>query len=207
VDKCIADGWVGPRSLLFRVAVLGIAVHLAALSSHAGDMLFAENFDSLTPGDVHNQNAWVSEPTTNAQIQSAIKFAGAQAASIGSNGWIRQEFNDATATNVWVDFRAYVDWPASAAVPYLDTLDGGGFYVGSNGVVHVWSNTTWVSTSTTVPENVWRRFTVNIDYASSNWALYVASDVPNALSAPVATGLPFNPSATNDHLTRLTFEN
>jgi len=189
------------------VAIAALAIAMAAPCSRAGDILFAENFDSLTPGNVHNQNSWVSEPTTNAQVQSAIKFAGAQAASIGTNGWVRRQFSDATATNVWVDFRAYVDWPDSAATPYLDTLDGGGFYVASNGVLHVWSNTAWVSTSTTVPENVWHRFSVNIDYASSNWALYVANDVPGALSSPVATGLPFSPTATNDYLTRVTFEN
>ncbi len=188
------------------VALIALSLLWLVTGSHAGEVLLVDNFDQLTPGDLNGQNGWQSEPSNNVQVQSAIAFSAGQAVRVDEGGLVQRAFTDDAATNVWVDFRAYIDWPEESGGPTLDSRDGGGFYIAQYGVLRVWSNTTWVSTSTVVPEGVWHRFTLHMDYASSSWALYVANDVPNALSVPVATGLPFSPTATNTFLTDLMFE-
>ena len=189
--------------------VLHLLVLLGLLcgGAYGAGELFTEDFDTRTLGDLHNQNAWLADPPTNALVQSDQAFGGSQAAEVSTNTTLWRTFSDTTATNVWVDFYTQVSWQDVSTPPSLEQGDAGGFSVGSDGVVHVRSNTVWLATSTVIPENSWRRFTVNIDYATSNWALYVASDVPNALSTPVATGLQFDPSSTNDYLTRFAFDN
>lgn len=189
--------------------VVGCAISLliSALGSHAGELIFTEDFDSHDTGDLDGQNEWSGSPTNTPQVQTNIAFAGSQAVSIATNAMAWRTFADPTATNIWVDFFMRAEWPSSGTEPSLDAFDAGGFYIGLDGAVRVSSNSTWVTTSTDIPANEWRRFTANIDYATSSWSLYVASEVPNTLSSPVATGLRFNPTATNSHLTQIVFEN
>ena len=180
----------GPVALLCGLVLL-VGVCLA------DNTFFTEDFDDRTTGVLHNQNEWAAHRQNDAQVQTATKFAGAKAALVATNAVVWHNFSDDTATNVWIDFYAYVTHPADNSAPSLDGSVAGAFFVGTNGVIHALSNTTWVTTGTTVPSNTWRRFTVNLDYSKSDWSLYIASDVPNALSSAVATNLKFTSSSTN----------
>ena len=185
----------------------GGALTLLAGVCFAQTTFFSEDFDERTTGVLHNQNAWAAHRQNDAQVQSATRFAGTQAALVATNAVVWHNFSDATATNVWIDFYAYVTHPTDDSAPDLNGSVAGAFFVGTHGVIHALSNTTWVTMATTVPSNTWRRFTVNLDYNSSDWSLYVASDVPNALSSVVATNLKFTSSSTNTYFKRFRMKN
>ncbi|MBT3295997.1 MAG: hypothetical protein HN919_01465 [Verrucomicrobia bacterium] len=183
----------------WRVGSVALVCALALLAgvSLADKTFFTEDFDTRATGLLHNQNEWVAHRQNDAQVQAATKYAGSKAALVATNAVVWRNFSDTTATNVWIDFYAYVTHPTDNSAPSLDGSVAGAFFVGTNGVIHALSNTTWVATATTVRSNSWRRFTVNLDYATSNWALHVASDIPNAIASVVATNLKFSSSSTN----------
>jgi hypothetical protein len=186
--------------------LVGVATALAQ-GALAQAPLFTETFDDRAEGVLHNQNSWNAQQQNDAQVQADQKYAGTQAGLIATNTVVWRHFNDDTATNVWVDFYAYVTYPADASAPSLNGSVAGAFYIDDGGEIHAKSNATWVATGTTVPENTWRRFSVNLDYAASNWMLYVAGDQPNALATAVATNLAFTSSATNRYFRRFRVKN
>jgi hypothetical protein len=66
------------------------------------------------------------------------------------------------------------------------------FFIDAQGQIVVRSNSVWVTNAAvTVSNNVWRRFTMNLDYRSRTWALYTADGTTNKLVTKVADGLGF----------------
>ena len=112
-----------------------------------------------------------------------------------------------TATNVWIDFYARVPHPTNSTPPVISTNAVAAFYVAGDGSVRAISNNTWVTLNYTVPSNTWYRFTVNLDYTTSNWSIHAADSVPNALATTVATNLKFQATATNTYFHRFRIKN
>ncbi len=188
-------------------AVCIFALLLCASYVSAQAPYFTETFEDVSVGVLHNQDSWQAQQQNDAQVQTAVKFAGAQAGLVTTNAVLWRNFENSNATNVWVDFYAYIRYPADNSEPSLNGSVAGAFYIDSAGEIRARSNTTWVATGTTVPENTWRRFSVNLDYATSNWMLYVASNTNNALATAVATNLAFTGSSTNQYFRRFRVKN
>ena len=133
-------------------------------------------------------------------MQEGTTFEGARGLSVGDSTVVWRSFTNTTATNVWVDFYARIpDWAPSAGDPVLTNSVAGAFYITDTGFIRAISNDTWVTLNYKMPSNTWQRFSVNLDYIASNWAIYVADDVPNALSSNVVSGLKFSSSSTNQY--------
>jgi hypothetical protein len=183
--------------------VRGAAIAAAALAAvcfrtpaGAQEVPFAETFDSRTAGALHGQNQWQAHRQNDAQVQTAVVYAGGKAAAVTTNTTAWRGFSGA-ATNVWVDFYARVPRPAAGAAPALVGSVAAAFYVAEDGTIRATSNAAWVALNHTVPSNAWHRFTVHLDYAAERWDLYAADDTPNRLSTPVATNIPFSSLSTN----------
>jgi len=181
-----------------RTLVLALLALVPVLGS-AQSPYFTETFDSHSEGLLHNVNDWNAQEQNDARVQSSVKYAGARAGLVATNAVVWRNFSDTDATNVWVDFYAYVTHPTNDASPHLSGSVAGSFFIDSGGQIRAKSNDTWVATGVTVPENAWRRFSVNLDYTTSNWMLYVAGDTSNALATTVATNLAFTSSSTNTY--------
>ena len=199
----IARQFKWKRATAWTCAVL-TSVSTAA---YAADLPFVETFDDTPDVLLHNYREWNAQQQSDAQAQQAVKYAGPQAAVVSTNAMLWQNFNDATATNVWIDFYGHQEHPDDNAPPDLQGSVAACFFVGVGGVIHVTSNATWVPVSYTVPNNAWRRFSVNLDYTTSTWSLYAADDVPNRLSTAVAVDLPFYTSSTNTYFRRFRVKN
>jgi len=191
-----AKRWTG-------VVLLGLLPALCPAQS----AYFTETFEDHAEGLLHERNDWQAQDQNDARVQSSVTFAGERAGLVATNAVVWQNFDDNSATNVWVDFYAYVTHPEDDDPPQLAGSVAGAFYIDSGGQIRARSNTTWVATGFTVPENVWRRFSVNLNYVTSNWMLYVAGDVPNALAEIVATNLAFTGSSTNTYFRAFRIKN
>lgn len=182
-----------------RLALACAVVAAVSMSVHAGDLPFIETFDDTPDVLLHNYREWQAHQQSDVQAQQAVKYAGTQSAVVATNALLWQNFSDATATNIWLDFYGYQEYPDDNTPPDLQGSVAASFFVGMNGTVYATSNATWVPLSYTVPEGAWRRFTVNLDYSASTWSLYVADEVPNRIATPVAVDLPFYTSSTNTY--------
>jgi hypothetical protein len=166
----------------------------------AGDVPFSETFDAMNVGSLHGQNDWKADRQSDARVQASTVYAGAQAGLMGTNTLVWQSFTNSAATNVWVDYYSRISYPADATPPTLTGSVAAAFFVTDTGSIKALSNTTWVTFgSYTVPNGSWQRFSVNLDYQSSKWGLYVAGDIPNELSTMIATNLAFSSSSTNTY--------
>lgn len=180
-------------------ALAGAAALMAA-AALAGDLPFIESFETQTSVVLHNHNDWRARRQQDAQVQGNVVFAGSQAGVVATNALLWQNFGDATATNVWIDFYARQQHPPNNDPPELAGSVAAAFYVGTDGKIRAISNATWVTLDVTVPSNAWRRYTVNLDYGAQEWSLYVADEVPNRLATAVAEGLKFRTGSTNAYL-------
>ena len=196
----------GPR---WRWGLLGAACGLLcwAGATAAQELPYKEPFDSLSTGVLHGQAGWQAERQNDAQVQTATVYAGGQAAVVATNTLVTHDFTNAAGTNVWVDFYARVPHPGNADPPALTGSVAAAFFVTDTGDIKATSNGSWVSLGYTVPADTWYRFTVNLDYENSKWALFVADSVPNKLSTIVATNLPFSSASTNEYLHRFRVKN
>jgi len=191
-----------------------VAVSLVALASvlshrtRAADLPFVEDFDSRSAGVLHNQNQWQSRRQNDAQVQTSITFDGSKAGMLSTNATVRRDFGDTDATNVWVDFYARVPHPTNSAPPVISSNAVAAFYIAGDGSIRAISNDTWIiTTGTTIPSNTWYRFTVNLDYGTSNWSIYAVDGTPNKLATPVVTNLKFQSTATNTYFHRFRIKN
>lgn len=195
----LARSWwtVGGATLLLVFLVTG----------RAGDLPFMESFDDVPDVLLHNHNAWQSRQQNDAQAQAATVFAGAKAGVVATNALLWRNFNDADATNVWIDFYGWQEYPEDSDPPELAGSVAASFFVGMDGKIHATSNANWVALNCTVPSNAWRRFTVNLDYKASRWSLYVADEVPNRVATPIALDLPFFSQSTNTYFSTFRVKN
>ncbi len=170
------------------------------ISAFAGDVPFAETFDTLNVGSLHNQNNWQTKQQSDARVQNSTVYAGAQAGLMGTNTVVWQSFTNSAATNVWVDYYARVTYPADSTPPTLTGSVAAVFFVTDTGSIKALSNDTWLTFSSyTVPDGSWQRFSVNLNYTTKKWALYAANDTPNSLSTTIATNLAFSSKSTNTY--------
>ncbi len=200
-DRNGGPGGVGStqfrRAAALGGAALGALV-LAAGAARAQSVPFSENFESRTPGVLAGQNGWSAQRQNDAQVQSVTVFAGSRAVAVSTNAAATCAFSNPAATNVWIDFYARPPQPPDSGAPALSGSVAAAFFMGNDGKLRAVSNNTWVTLgAVTLQANRWYRFSVNLDYAASKWALYVANDTPNALATPVATNLAFSASNTN----------
>ena len=176
-----------------------LALALGADAVRAGDVPFMESFDNLSSGALISLNEWETLRNQDVQVQTTVKFAGAKAAIVGTNAVMWNEFNDATITNVWIDFYARQPYSTNNTPPVITGSVAAAFYIDTAGALRVLSNDTWLTLSTTVPSNTWQRFTVKLDYKASRWSLFTADDVPNRLLTSVITNVPFASISTNSY--------
>jgi len=177
------------------------------LTAYAAYLPFTETFEDSpaymanTLGTWPVQHGWRASPAAYAQVQSSVVYGGSKAGST-SNNILYHAFLGSPATNVWVDFYAIPQRRALAGTLPQNLCNSNSttaFYVNDAGNVVVLSNTTWlaVATNYVIPTNTWVRFSINLNYASSNWSLYVAGSVSNAMATNLAQNLAFQGSATN----------
>jgi len=193
-----------------RVETAGLAVlclALAWLPASAQNTLFEETFDERTDGVLHQQNEWQAHRQNDAQVQTTTVYAGAKAGTISTNASVWRDFTNAVATNVWIDFYARVPHPADATPPALTGSVAAAFFVTDAGKIKVTDGGSWSTLNYTVSEDTWYRFSLNLDYTTEKWALYVADSTPNALATTVATNLSFSTSSTNTHFCRFRVRN
>jgi hypothetical protein len=180
---------------------------LMTIPAWSADPLILENFDALPLGELAQENGWVTDPSAGVVVQGADSFRGGQAVSVvGAD--IAATVTDSTATNVWVDFYTMPILGGSNAVPTNAGaalfFDGGALFFDTDGYFVVLSNATWVTMDhiSPVSTGLWYRISINIDYDSRTWGLYVADDTPNKLSTVVATNLAFQSGHTNTSFSR-----
>jgi len=184
--KAIRGLWPVMGLILFTIQGMG------------GELPVTESFEGLSAGPLHGQSAWQGVPSGKVHVQSEIVYAGSKAGVAATNAIMARDVSDPAAKNVWIDFYANAQYRAFTRQPSLSGDATTGFYINQSGHIVARSNDTWVTlTSVTIATNVWYRFTVNLDYNSSAWAIHVADSTANALSTPVATNLAFDANATN----------
>jgi hypothetical protein len=189
-------------------ALAGVAL-VAGLSRRTGaaDLPFVEDFDSRSTGVLHSQNQWEAHRQNDAQVQNSVAFDGDKAAMVATNATAWRDFGDTDATNVWIDFYARVPHPTNSTPPVIGENAVAAFYVAGDGSIRAMSNDTWITTGTVIPSNTWYRFTVNLDYGTSNWSIYAVDGTPNKLATPVVTNLKFQSTATNTYFHRFRIKN
>ena len=162
------------------------------------ELPFVETFESMSAGSLDGKADWSAIPQANAQVQTTTVYAGDKACILGSNTMISRSFPGDGETNVWIDFCARLQPRAFSLQPRLSDDAVAGFYFDQSGHIVARSNDTWVTlTGFTIPSNTWQRFSINLDYNASSWAIFVAGDIPNELATAVATNLAFTSTATN----------
>ena len=177
----------------------------------AQDLPFLDSFEDHEVGILHNQAEWRAWQENDVQVQTAVTFGGNKAGLVATNATAWHSFTNSTATNLWVDLYARMTVPTDDTVPTLDGSVAGAFYVNTNGYIVARSNDTWVTFDGAgmplITNDGWYRFSVHLDYASSNWMLYVAGGTPNALADIVSTNLAFTSASTNAYFKRFRIKN
>ena len=122
--------------------------------------------DSL--GALNGQHGWIA---TDAVVQDSVK-RDLQAGSVTSETAIARHPFGGGETNVWTDF-----WiqPVFGDNSSTNPPDGStfAFYVNESSNIVVYSGSTTQAVGSALTEGQWVHFTVNSDYANTNWDLYV----------------------------------
>ena len=201
--------WFRSHSPGLAVPVMaGLAAMLFVAGLVAETLPFVDNFEGRAQGILDGQGDWLGLPDTNVQVQTSTVYAGDRAMVVGRNSLAQMVSSTPNATNVWIDFAAYVQPHPFNLQPRLREDSVSGFYFNSFGNIVAWSNNTWVTLSAyTVPTNAWQRFTINLNYKTREWGIYIAGSTPNTFATPVATNLAFNISVTNAYFKKFTIRN
>jgi len=151
---------------------------------------FTETFESVATGTLDGKNDWHALGTSRALNQTTKVYSGSRGAEL-EHAIIWHGVDDATGTNVWVNFFAWpepcVTNPVDPSALSEDTTAV--FYLNTDGQPVVLSNSTWVTYGEAdLGTNNWIRFIVNLDYVADEWGLWAITATTNAR---VATGLPF----------------
>jgi len=134
-----------------------------------GGMPFSEPFEASTLGALDGQRGWSAN---GVEVQTNVTHGGStQAAAITSEqGSLEHHFND-SMQHVWTDMRMRV--VQMQELPEIPTNIATAFFVATNSHVMVCDGTNIVSSGLTAAEGEWARFTVESDYATATWWLYV----------------------------------
>ena len=184
------------------IAVLPIAVLIFAIWTGAGTMPYDQDFESLNSGNLDGQDGWVGSPVADVAVEAGAGFGGGKAAVIQATAVTYQGFTNTLGTNIWVEF--YTKFTVRAENPSLENDAAVAFYAKNDGYIYAISNTSWVAlTNTTVGTADWYRVTLNLDYISSNWSIYISGNGTNTLAATLAENLKFyDRTATNRYIRR-----
>lgn len=141
---------------------------------------FVETFETLSLGDLQGQHGWGVLPDAAGYVQGLIA-RGSQAAGVtnrasGGTGRLTHVFDDSAATNqVWTDcyvqpvFNGTADITPAANATVV-------FYARTNTghlVVYDGTNALVLTTKPAVTPGAWTRFTIQADYASKTWSLWM----------------------------------
>jgi len=134
-----------------------------------GAIPFSEPFEASTLGALDGQRGWSAD---GVEVQTNVTHGGSgQAAAITSEqGSLEHQFNNAMQ-HVWTDMRMRV--VQMQELPEIPTNIATAFFVATNSHVMVCDGTNVVSSGLTAAEGEWARFTVESDYATATWWLYV----------------------------------
>lgn len=106
------------------------------------------------------------------RIQSDIYLEGTRALSITGGCVELSVATNAAPSNRW--FRIYAKPTLYDGIAEnLPAGETGGFYVDTEGKLMVYSSNAWTNVMSNLPTNSWIAFAVHIDYANSNWDIYV----------------------------------
>ena len=181
-------------------AVIALLLLMAPDLPLAEELPFVATFEELSEAPLPVQSEWHTAQRDQVVVTRLAAHGGERSLLVPSNAMVRLDFEDSTATNIWIDFYLRLEPRPTPAPPVLSAEAVAGFYIHENGHVMAKSNSSWVACSGFVVSTArWCRFTVNLDYGARRWALYAAGDIPNELSVPLATNLAFNAGATNTH--------
>ena len=131
---------------------------------------FTENFNGLNTTNLAGQHGWQGD---DAVVQTDVTRGGSAKAGgvTSSTGRAYHTFND-DQTNVWTDLYIQpVFGDDSTTNPPSDATFA--FFVNTASNVVVYNGAAMETTSVSVVKDAWTRFTVNSDYANTNWDLYV----------------------------------
>ena len=150
---------------------------------------FEETFELRDDGSLNGQLGWVATNTvvTNTPVNNGLKAGLLQ----GDDAQMRHTF-DGSETNVWTDLWIQPVFGPDHTSPPPDSSFA--FYVNTNGYVVVFTNNVAKQLDVQLESNEWVRFTINSDYVSDTWDLYINE-------VPIEAGLPFAGGADLDGCT------
>lgn len=138
---------------------------------------FTETFDSLTAGNLHDQNYWTCSPPAKVSVQSSTVYAGSQAMELQENdpsATAKHFFGAEGEPVVWSDLYAQPVRRAGDA-PSLDDVVTAAFHVDGDGqlVVYDGSITNWTTLTghSAIVESTWIRLTVKQVFTNQTWRL------------------------------------
>ena len=153
-----------------------------AISNSYTLLPFIEAFetDTVTTGDISNQNNWVAYPSGKAVVQTSTKYSGSQAlelqASLNS-ATAYQVLGGANETMVWTEFYTIPARNMSTNEPLVSSSCASAFYVNSNGVIVVYDgssrNWTTITSHTPIPTGTWTKITIRQNYANQEYAMWL----------------------------------
>ncbi|MCK5850546.1 MAG: hypothetical protein KAH23_06485, partial [Kiritimatiellae bacterium] len=163
---------------------------------------YVEFFEDKSAGS--DVDGWhgLSASAASATFLDGVYIEGSQAMGV-SSGEVALTINDAdlTLSNAWCHLYAKPVLQSVTPGSTLAATNAAAFCVKDDGTLLAYSTNEWTDVGT-VPTNEWIGFAVHLDYASSNWDLYV--DTNNSYSAVSrrftkmnAVPLGFNVLATN----------
>lgn len=140
---------------------------------------WADDFESLVAGAVHEQNQWVSDPVDAVQVQTGLVKNGLQALEFSSEsgGAVLQHYYGAAGADpVWIDM-----WLRSVPGSLPDIASQSDdrsavVAVNEDGILCGWDGVAsqWIAL-TNLPSvaGQWIRLTLALDYETRKWSLYV----------------------------------
>ncbi|MFO7870664.1 MAG: thrombospondin type 3 repeat-containing protein [Kiritimatiellia bacterium] len=202
---CLREARGGRRRSFLTGAVCLLLARFALPA--VGALPFKETFEDSPAGMASNtaspwagQHEWEAnaDGTNNTYVQTAAAYSTSVKAGSMTNATIEHALSGGSATNVWIDFYARSPRRIRSASVTPSANAAAAFYIDNAGYINALSNDTWITVSSyTVPTGDWTRFTLNLNYASSNWSLYTAGSTPNATATNLVSSFPFQSSATN----------
>ncbi len=157
---------------------------------------FVDSFEQLGVTRIHNINRWSTDHTDSyAWAKAGDGFAGSKGIKLSyAEAW--HGVTNTTATNAWIDLCLKPIRHEIATPPPLGSNTTAAFYINASGYIVARSNDTWVtlSSGSPIPTGVWQRVTMNLDYQTDTWSLYLVGDTPNMFSERIGHALGF---ATN----------
>lgn len=154
-------------------------VALAFGLTEASPLPFTETFDELSTGDLAGQNGWMAAGTA-ALVQSV---AAHQNQALELTDAVVDRDLIGTRNCAWLSFWACCTARPSENPSVEDPDTSFAFFMNTNGLLSVYSNTVPVELPVEIPTNVWTRFDVYCDYDQQTWDLSVNK-------TNVAAGLP-----------------